>query len=155
MGHFCRRSLLVKMKAFILISLAVTCRAIPAPLDRGWNAHGTIEFDITTEYYGPNGARDEPSSWDSYISSSGNETFGWDRDESSSGDEPSSWDSYISSSGDEPSAWDRYMSSSGDEPSSWASYISSSGDETFGWDRDESSSGDEPSSWDESSSGSF
>merc|ERR1711862_444054 len=38
--HFCRRSLLVKMKAFILISLAVATRAIPAPL----------------EYYGPNGA---------------------------------------------------------------------------------------------------
>merc|ERR1712050_37265 len=103
MGHFCRRSLLVKMKAFILISLAVACRAIPAPL----------------EYYGPNGARDEPSSWDSSISSSGDIPTAWDREMPSSVDEPSSWESFISSSGDEPSAWDRDISSSGDEPSAW------------------------------------
>merc|ERR1711973_256869 len=103
--HFCRRSLLVKMKAFILISLAVATRAIPAPL----------------EYYGPNGAMkwnreessswDEPSSWESSISSSGDETFAGDRDESSSWDEPSSWDSFISSSGDIPTYWDRDLSS--------------------------------------------
>merc|ERR1719225_1447010 len=110
------------MKAFILISLAVATRAIPAPLDRQWNAHGTIEFDTTTEYYGPNEAMewnreessswDEPSSWDSSISSSGDETFAGDRDESSSWDEPSSWDRYISSSGYEPSSWDESSSGS-------------------------------------------
>ena len=57
--------------------------------------------------------------WGRFFGSKNNWSVVLCEGESSSWDEPSSWDSYISSSEDIPTDWDRETSSSGDEPSSW------------------------------------